>query len=249
VFGVVLLVVLLIVGVIVVVFILKRRHTNRNVLNRSDKGGQLMLSNISQTDAQGMTHSRVGWQCKMFGKTCDNATTWTSRTFTVHKQRDIVKCIEHVVEHLQQKGTDVDAVVGMNTNENPEDMLGAALALKLQKPFVSVESTLGETAGDDVIRHTYQYHNKKTVIEVAKKDCKPNQKVIIVDCASTTLSRTDAVIALIQQTGAKVVECFVLGRDRTTRPPVWSLFRDRSSGRNDDIVMRNSAEDQPSINI
>jgi hypothetical protein len=74
--------------------------------------------------------------------------------------------------------------------------------------------------------------------------------VIVVDSATKTLSRTAAVIALVHQTGAKVVEILVLGRDKATRPPVWSLFADNGfQGRiNDDAALRDCADYQHSVN-
>jgi adenine/guanine phosphoribosyltransferase-like PRPP-binding protein len=209
-----------------------------------------MSSNPRQQDIQAKMTSANKRKWKAFGKACDSASTWTSSTISVSRLRDVVSCIDQVVKHLQQTGTEADVIVGMNTNDNPEEMLGALLAVKLNKPFVGVELTLDETASDNVIRHTYQHHDQRTVIEVEREACRPDQKVIVVDSTTITLSRTAAVIALVQQTGAKVVEILVLGREKTTRPPVWSLFTDRVSQAriNDDVALRDCADYQHSIN-
>jgi adenine/guanine phosphoribosyltransferase-like PRPP-binding protein len=248
--GTVLSVALTLIGVIVLAGFLVCRRIRRKVSKTLAEGDELMSSNPRHQVVQAKKTSAVVKKWKVFGKAWDSASTWTSRTISVGKQRDVVSCIDQVVEHLQQRRTEVDAIVGMNTNDNPEEMLGALLAVKLNKPFIGVESTSDEAAGDNVIRHTFQYHNQQAVIEIEREACRPDLKVIVVDSASKTLSRTAAVIALVHQTGAKVVEILVLGRDKATRPPVWSLFPDNGfQGRiNDDVALRDCADYQHSVN-
>ena len=133
------------------------------------------------------------------------------------------KAIDAFAKRYQEM--DIDAIAGLDSRGF---IFGAALAYKLQVPFILVRKP-GKLPGD-VERIDYTLEYGTNTFEVEKDSVLPGQRVLVIDDLLATGGTAAAACALVERSGAEVAEVAVLielgflnGREKITQP-VFSLI-------------------------
>lgn len=139
------------------------------------------------------------------------------------------RAFQYVVDHMKARYEDqgIDAVVGM---EARGFIFGAALAYAMGLPFVPIRKKCKLPA--EKISWTYDLEYGSDTLEMHADALRPQQRVVIVDDLLATGGTLGAMVGLIRQLGAEVVEAtflielaFLEPRKRLDAIPVYSLIQ------------------------
>ncbi len=139
------------------------------------------------------------------------------------------RAFQYVVDHMKARYEDqgIDAVVGM---EARGFIFGAALAYAMGLPFVPIRKKCKLPA--EKISWTYDLEYGSDTLEMHADALRPQQRVVIVDDLLATGGTLGAMVGLIRQLGAEVVEAtflielaFLEPRKRLGAIPVYSLIQ------------------------
>lgn len=133
------------------------------------------------------------------------------------------KAIDAFAERYEEM--EIDAIAGLDSRGF---IFGAALAYKLQVPFILVRKP-GKLPGD-VERIDYSLEYGTNTFEMERDSVLPGQRILVIDDLLATGGTAAAACALVEKLGGEVAEVAVLielgflnGREKIT-PPVFSLI-------------------------
>ncbi|XP_042903881.1 uncharacterized protein [Parasteatoda tepidariorum] len=108
-------------------------------------------------------------------------------------------------EYLQLNVPDVDCIAGI---ESRGFLIGPALSLKLQVPFIPIRKP-GKLPGE-VKKETYSLEYGTDAVEIQCETLKDKHKVVIVDDLLATGGTMAASVKLIKSLGVEVAACLVV---------------------------------------
>ncbi len=136
------------------------------------------------------------------------------------------EAIDKIAERYEDE--DIDLILGV---EARGFLIGAPLALKLQKGFVPVRKE-GKLPGE-ILKTEYDLEYGSSILEIHKDAIETGDKILIVDDLLATGGTVKATAELVEELGGKIVEIaflmelgFLDGRDKLKDYEVFSLITD-----------------------
>ncbi len=111
------------------------------------------------------------------------------------------EALYETINLLAQKALEADVIIGPDARGF---IFGTPVATILKKPFVMIRKQ--NKLPGPVIQKKYNLEYGSNIIEMQKGAIKPNQKIVIIDDLLATGGTTRAIVDMVQEQGAKVIE-------------------------------------------